>query len=201
MRILLPTLLTLCSIYSLPTLHAQAQDLRAVIETNQGPIGLRLFASKAPLAVANFINLSQRGYYNGVKFHRVIPKFMIQGGDPTGTGCGGPAYSFPDEFHPSLSHSKPGILSMANSGPNTNGSQFFITVAPTPHLNNAHTIFGEVTQGLSTATSISETPTNEEDAPLEPIVIQSVKILDSPKELLQSHASKILEWNSQLDKE
>jgi peptidyl-prolyl cis-trans isomerase B (cyclophilin B) len=201
MRTLLTALLPLFCLYPLAQLHAQTEDIQAIIQTNQGPIGLRLFASKAPLTVANFINLSQRGYYNGVKFHRVIPNFMIQGGDPTGTGRGGPNYAFADEFHPSLSHSKPGILSMANSGPNTNGSQFFITVAPTPHLDSKHTIFGEVTTGLSNAISISETPTDINDKPQEDIVIQSIKILDSPQTLMQSQAKSLDEWNSILDKE
>ena len=118
--------------------------LTAVIQTTKGDIKLALFPDKAPLTVLNFVNLSKRGYYNGLTFHRVIPNFMIQGGCPFGTGRGGPGYQFKDEFSPDLKHSKPGILSMANAGPSTNGSQFFITHVPTPWLDGKHTIFGEV---------------------------------------------------------
>lgn len=122
----------------------QNSELRAVISTNKGDINIRLFPDKAPLTVANFANLAQRGFYKEVKFHRVIGDFMIQGGDPTGTGSGGPGYQFMDETRTGLKHDKPGILSMANAGPNTNGSQFFITHVPTPHLDGKHTVFGEV---------------------------------------------------------
>jgi len=119
-------------------------SLAATIKTNRGDINLRLFPDKAPLTVLNFVNLSTRGFYNNLTFHRVIPNFMIQGGCPLGTGTGGPGYQFKDEFSPGLRHSKPGILSMANAGPNTNGSQFFVTHVPTPWLDNSHTVFGEV---------------------------------------------------------
>jgi peptidyl-prolyl cis-trans isomerase B (cyclophilin B) len=118
--------------------------LIAVIETEKGKIHLRLFADKTPITVGNFVNLTQRGYYNNLKFHRVIPDFMIQGGCPAGDGRGGPGYKFQDEFVKELRHSKPGILSMANSGPQTNGSQFFITHVATPWLDGKHTVFGEV---------------------------------------------------------
>jgi peptidyl-prolyl cis-trans isomerase B (cyclophilin B) len=118
--------------------------LRVIMKTSKGVIRLTLFPDKAPLTVLNFVNLAKRGFYDGLTFHRVIPQFMIQGGDPTGTGAGSPGYRFKDEFSQSLRHSKPGILSMANAGPNTNGSQFFITHVPTPWLDNRHTIFGEV---------------------------------------------------------
>jgi peptidyl-prolyl cis-trans isomerase B (cyclophilin B) len=118
--------------------------LRAVIKTPKGNIRLTLFPDKAPLTVLNFVNLAKRGFYGGLTFHRVIPQFMIQGGDPVGNGTGGPGYRFKDEFSPELRHDKPGILSMANAGPGTNGSQFFITHVPTPWLDNKHTIFGEV---------------------------------------------------------
>ncbi len=118
--------------------------LTATIQTAKGDIKLTLFPDKAPLTVLNFVNLSKRGYYNGLTFHRVIPNFMIQGGCPFGTGRGGPGYQFKDEFSADLKHSKPGILSMANAGPNTNGSQFFITHVPTPWLDGKHAIFGEV---------------------------------------------------------
>ena len=118
--------------------------MEAHIETNKGQIKLKLFSKETPITVANFINLSKRGYYNGLNFHRVIDNFMIQGGCPQGTGVGGPGYDFEDEFIDSLKHNKPGILSMANAGPGTNGSQFFITHLETPWLDNNHTVFGEV---------------------------------------------------------
>ncbi|MCX5876602.1 MAG: peptidylprolyl isomerase [Deltaproteobacteria bacterium] len=119
-------------------------DLTATMTTSKGTITLRLFAEKTPLTVANFANLARRGFYNGLKFHRVIPDFMVQGGCPKGTGTSGPGYDFADEFDASLGHSKPGILSMANAGPGTNGSQFFITHVPCPWLDGKHTVFGEV---------------------------------------------------------
>ena len=118
--------------------------VKATFKTNKGEINLELYAEKAPLTVANFVNLSKRGYYDGLKFHRVIPNFMIQGGCPQGSGTGGPGYQFKDEFHPTLRHNTAGVLSMANSGPGTNGSQFFITHTETPHLDNNHTVFGLV---------------------------------------------------------
>jgi len=116
----------------------------AIIHTTKGDIRLNLFSDKAPLTVLNFVNLSKRGFYNGLIFHRVIPNFMIQGGCPSGNGTGDPGYQFADEFSPNLKHNRAGILSMANAGPNTNGSQFFITHVPTPHLDNKHTVFGAV---------------------------------------------------------
>jgi len=118
--------------------------LKATFKTNKGDINLELYGEKAPITVANFINLSKRGYYDGLIFHRVIPDFMIQGGCPQGTGTGGPGYQFKDEFHPTLRHDTAGVLSMANSGPGTNGSQFFITHIETPWLDNNHTVFGSV---------------------------------------------------------
>lgn len=119
-------------------------DLGLCIHTNKGDINLTLFASKTPKTVTNFIELAKSGYYDGLTFHRVIPDFMIQGGCPNGTGAGGPGYKFPDEFHPDLKHDSPGILSMANAGPGTNGSQFFITHLETPWLDGNHTVFGKV---------------------------------------------------------
>jgi len=127
----------------------------ATIETNKGTIRLELFADKVPNTVANFEKLAGQGFYNGLKFHRVIPNFMIQTGCPQGTGTGGPGYKFKDEFHPSLKHSGPGILSMANAGPNTNGSQFFITHVATPHLDGKHSVFGKVIEGQKVVDTIA----------------------------------------------
>ncbi len=126
----------------------------ATIQTADGDIVLQLFADKTPNTVNNFVFLAQEGFYDGVIFHRVIENFMVQGGDPTGTGRGGPGYSFGDEFHPELSHDGPGVLSMANAGPNTNGSQFFITHVATPHLDGKHSVFGRVTGGLDVLMAI-----------------------------------------------
>ena len=123
--------------------------MKAIIQTNKGNININLYYDKAKLTVSNFVNLSKRGFYNKLTFHRVIDDFMIQGGCPIGTGTGDPGYKFKDEFHNDLQHDKPGILSMANSGPNTNGSQFFITHIETPWLNNKHTVFGAVSDGMS----------------------------------------------------
>lgn len=126
----------------------------ATFKTSKGNIVLRLFAEKTPKTVNNFVFLARQGFYDNTIFHRVIDNFMVQGGDPTGTGRGGPGYRFEDEFHPSLKHNKAGILSMANAGPGTNGSQFFITHVPTPWLDNRHTVFGEVTAGMDVLMSI-----------------------------------------------
>ena len=128
----------------------------ATIGTDLGDIMIELFADKAPQTVNNFVFLAQEGYYDGVTFHRVIKDFMAQGGDPTGSGAGGPGYKFADEFHPSLRHEGPGILSMANAGPNTNGSQFFITYRATPHLDGKHTVFGRVIDGMDVVEAIPE---------------------------------------------
>jgi peptidyl-prolyl cis-trans isomerase B (cyclophilin B) len=127
---------------------------QARMETDKGTMVIELFADKTPKTVNNFVFLAREGYYDGVIFHRVIDDFMVQGGDPTGTGRGGPGYKFEDEFHPSLKHDKQGVLSMANAGPGTNGSQFFITHGPTPHLNNKHSVFGQVVEGLDVLMSI-----------------------------------------------
>jgi cyclophilin family peptidyl-prolyl cis-trans isomerase len=126
----------------------------ATLDTDKGLIVLELFADKVPRTVNNFVFLAREGYYDGTIFHRVISDFMAQGGDPTGTGTGGPGYRFADEFHPSLKHNKPGVFSMANAGPGTNGSQFFITHVPTPWLDGKHTIFGQVIQGMDVLLSI-----------------------------------------------
>ncbi len=133
-----------------------AKNYTATIKTNKGDIVLKLYASQAPRTVNNFVCLAQDGYYDGVTFHRVIKDFMIQGGDPTGTGRGGPGYTFKDEFDPKLKHDRPGVLSMANAGPNTNGSQFFITHVPTPHLDGKHSVFGQVTQGQDVVNKIEQ---------------------------------------------
>ena len=135
---------------------AAADKLTATIETSRGKIELELTPDKTPVTVANFVNLAQKGFYNGVTFHRVIADFMIQGGDPTGTGSGGPGYRFEDEFDPSLKHDAPGVLSMANAGPGTNGSQFFITHVATPWLNGKHSVFGRVTHGQEIVNAIKQ---------------------------------------------
>lgn len=134
----------------------QQKSYTAIFHTNNGDIKLHLHADKVPKTVNNFVFLSRAGFYNGTTFHRVIKDFMAQGGDPTGTGSGGPGYRFADEFHPKLRHDKPGVLSMANAGPGTNGSQFFITHVPTPWLDNKHSVFGEVIEGIDVLLSIPE---------------------------------------------
>ncbi len=141
------------------------KNYRARMETDNGTMVIQLFADKAPVTVNNFVFLAREGYYDGVIFHRVIGNFMVQGGDPTGTGRGGPGYKFQDEFHPDLRHNKRGILSMANAGPGTNGSQFFITHGPTPHLNDRHTVFGEVAEGEEVLMSIPERDPMKVNAP------------------------------------
>jgi cyclophilin family peptidyl-prolyl cis-trans isomerase len=155
----------------------------ATINTNKGAIVIELFPKEAPKTVNNFVFLARDGYYDGVIFHRVIPGFMIQGGDPTGTGGGGPGYNFEDEIAPSLVFDSPGLLAMANrgGGTSTNGSQFFITVVPTPHLNGAHTIFGRVVQGQEVADAIAVVAKGPGDKPLQDVVIQGVEIQETPQ--------------------
>lgn len=155
---------------------AKKQELIVKIKTSLGDIEAVLFHDKAPKTVSNFVTLARKGFYNGIIFHRVIPKFMIQTGDPKGDGTGGPGYQFADEFDKSLRHSKAGILSMANAGPGTNGSQFFITVAPTPHLDDKHSVFGEVTKGLDIAIKISEVKTKG-SAPENVVKMEKVEIV------------------------
>jgi len=163
----------------------------ATFETTQGNFKIRLFDKEAPNTVANFVGLAEGSkewtdpatgqkrkepYYDGVVFHRVIKGFMIQGGDRLGQGTGGPGYNFADEFHPTLRHARAGILSMANAGPNTNGSQFFITLGPTPHLDNRHSVFGEVVEGLDVVQKIGTVPTARQDRPVTPVVMNKVTI-------------------------
>ncbi|MCL1941769.1 MAG: peptidylprolyl isomerase [Synergistaceae bacterium] len=148
----------------------------AVFDTSMGSFKIELLADLAPKTVQNFIDLSKKGFYNGVIFHRVIDGFMIQGGDPTGTGRGGPGYKIPDEFGPGLKHDKPGILSMANAGPNTGGSQFFITLVPTPWLDGKHAIFGTVIEGMDIVSAIGKTKVGPRDKPVEDVVIKSITI-------------------------
>jgi peptidyl-prolyl cis-trans isomerase A (cyclophilin A) len=166
--------------------------LNAHFTTSEGNFTVRLFEEDVPNTVANFVGLAEgtreftdpkdgqrvkRPFFDGLIFHRVIDGFMIQGGDPLGTGTGGPGYKFADEFSPKLRHSKAGILSMANAGPNSNGSQFFITLAATPWLDNKHSVFGEVTEGMEVVQKIGKTPTSKpNDKPIKPITIQSVQI-------------------------
>ena len=133
-----------------------SKSYRAHFKTERGEIVAELYADKAPLTVENFVNLARSGFYDGTTFHRVIPGFMAQGGDPTGTGRGGPGYQFDDEFHPDLRHDGAGVLSMANAGPGTNGSQFFITYGATPHLDDRHSVFGRVVEGADVLNSIRE---------------------------------------------
>lgn len=155
------------------------EKLIATIQTNMGSFEVQLYAVETPKTVKNFAGLAEKGYYNGIIFHRVIKDFMIQGGDPTGTGMGGESIygpKFADEFVPSLMHDSPGILSMANAGPNTNGSQFFITVVPTPWLNARHTVFGKVIKGMDVIYAISQVPTGSNDRPIENVVMEKVTV-------------------------
>jgi len=161
-------------------------ELKAVIKTSKGTINIELYADKTPLTVANFSNLAKNGYYDGLNFHRVIPDFMIQGGCPTGTGTGGPGYKFEDEFDPSLKHDKPGILSMANAGPATNGSQFFITHVETQWLDGNHTIFGCV---------VSSADQDVVNAIAQGDKIESILIDGDTSELFEQQKARLSEWN------
>ena len=164
-------------------------EITATIETTKGTIEAKLYADRVPRTVANFVNLSQRGFYNGITFHRVIKDFMVQTGDPQGTGMGGPGYRFNDEFDPSLKHTGPGVLSMANAGPNSNGSQFFITHKETSWLDNKHSVFGQVTKGQEVVNQIEQGDK-----------IVSLKISGDTKALLEKEKANIATWNSVLDK-
>ncbi|MGV1099110.1 peptidylprolyl isomerase [Thiovibrio sp. JS02] len=165
-------------------------DLSAKIETSKGTINLILFADRVPYTVANFVNLARRGFYNGNKFHRVISDFMIQGGCPRGNGTGGPGYDFSDEFDSSLRHSKPGILSMANAGPNTNGSQFFITHVPCPWLDGKHAVFGEI---------VGEKDQEVVDSIRQGDVISAVTIEGDTAVLMERTSDKVSLWNKTLN--
>jgi len=170
-----------------PAPVARVTDVRIVMYTSKGAIEATLFATKTPVTVANFLNLTKRGYYDGLIFHRVIPNFMIQGGDPTGSGRGGPGYQFEDEIHPALTHNRAGVLSMANAGPGTNGSQFFITHKETPWLNDKHSIFGQVTKGQEVVDAIPKGAT-----------IHQIEVLDSTDLLFAQQQQRIIQWNDTL---
>ncbi len=147
-----------------------------VIESTLGRIAVELFSKEAPDTVANFLKLVEKGYYDGVLFHRVIPKFMVQTGDPTGTGRGGPGWTIIDEFHPKLRHGKAGVLSMANAGPDTGGSQFFIPLGATPHLDDRHAVFGAVIEGQDVVVKIGDSPRDGGDRPKTPLKMEKVKL-------------------------
>ena len=170
------------------------KDIRILIHTALGDIEATLFPSKAPVTSANFLNLASRKFYNGLTFHRVVPHFVIQGGDPLGTGTGGPGYRFENETHPSVSHASVGVLAMANAGPNTNGSQFYITIDSlrpehVKMLDGNYTIFGQVTKGNDVASKIAVGDK-----------IESIEILDSPEALFIEQKSRLKEWNKMLDR-
>jgi cyclophilin family peptidyl-prolyl cis-trans isomerase len=154
-----------------------AKSYTAKLQTDKGVITLKLHADKAPRTVNNFVFLAREGFYDGVIFHRVIEKFMAQGGDPTRSGSGGPGYTFEDEFHPSLKHDGPGVLSMANAGPGTNGSQFFITHVATPWLDGKHSVFGRVTDGMDVLLSIPPRDPGKPDAPA--VAIRTIEIIEA----------------------
>lgn len=164
-------------------------DIKATIKTNKGDINLQLTADQTPVTVANFVNLANSGFYNDLSFHRVIDNFMIQGGCPIGTGTGGPGYRFEDEFHPQLKHDKPGILSMANAGPGTNGSQFFITHGPTDWLDGKHSVFGQVVSAADQ--DVVNSIANDDQ-------IISIEVSGDVEQLLESQAERIKEWNKHL---
>jgi peptidyl-prolyl cis-trans isomerase B (cyclophilin B) len=165
----------------------ELQPINITMISSEGDIEIKLFADMVPMTVANFLNLARQGFYENLTFHRVIDDFMIQGGDPDGTGRGGPGYQFEDEFYPELSHDEAGILSMANAGPNTNGSQFFITHRPTPHLDGKHSVFGKVIEGQDVVDSISRGDR-----------IFSIEINDDPSALFKDQKENIEKWNQSL---
>jgi peptidyl-prolyl cis-trans isomerase B (cyclophilin B) len=168
---------------------AEITDVNVVLKTSKGDIEAVIYATKTPMTAANFLNLAEQDFYDGITFHRVIPNFMIQGGDPAGNGTGGPGYQFADEFHPSLKHTGPGIFSMANAGPGTNGSQFFVTHVATPHLDGKHSVFGKVTKGQDIVNTITKGD-----------VINDIVVKDSTKALFAAQKTNLDEWNSKLKK-
>ena len=164
------------------------ENIKITMKTDKGNMSITIYAADTPMTAASFLNLASRGYYDGIIFHRVIPNFMVQGGDPTGTGTGGPGYQFDDECSSSLKHDKPGILSMANAGPGTNGSQFFITHGPQPHLDGKHTVFGHVTEGQDVVDSIEGGDS-----------LLGIDVHYSTEALFAQESSKIEEWNKVLN--
>ncbi|AVR45929.1 peptidylprolyl isomerase [Christiangramia fulva] len=199
-------LLTVITLFSCKEEYPDLNDgLYAEFNTSMGPIVAELYYKEAPMTVANFVSLAEgnnkmvdsaykdKKYYDGLIFHRVIDGFVIQGGDPTGTGSGGPGYKFPDEFSDSLSHNAKGILSMANAGPGTNGSQFFITLAPTPNLDKRHTVFGKVVKGLDVVDAIGKVETGPNDRPTKDVTIKEVNIIRKGKDAKDFDASKVFE--------
>ena len=172
-----------------PDAPAEITDVNIVMKTSKGDIEAVIYATKTPMTAANFLNLAEKDYYDGITFHRVIPNFMIQGGDPEGSGRGGPGYRFADEFDPSLKHTGPGIFSMANAGPGTNGSQFFITHVATPHLDGKHSVFGKVTKGQDIVNAIERGD-----------VITDIEVKDPTAALFAAQKTNLDEWNSKLEK-
>jgi peptidyl-prolyl cis-trans isomerase B (cyclophilin B) len=164
-----------------------SSNIRITLKTDKGDIEGLIYAGDVPVTAANFLNLARRGYYDGLTFHRVLPNFMIQGGDPTGTGSGGPGYKFEDECHAHLKHEKPGMFSMANAGPGTNGSQFFVTHVATPWLDGKHTVFGEVTKGQDVVDAIAGGDK-----------ILGIEVLDSTEALFEDQKDRIEAWNKAL---
>lgn len=178
-------------------------DIKITLHTTAGDIAATIYASKVPLTSANFLNLAKRGYYDGIAFHRVIEGFMLQGGDPTETGRGGPGYKFADEFHSALRHGSPGVFSMANSGPGSNGSQFFITTTATPFLDNRHSVFGQVTDGLHVVELVTgKNNTGEQGCKFNGVgdKITSITIHDDTTDLFADQKDQVEHWNSILDK-
>ncbi len=178
-------------------------DIKITLHTTAGDIDATMYASKVPLTCASFLNLARRGYYDNVAFHRVIEGFMLQGGDPTESGRGGPGYKFADEFHPELRHRAPGVFSMANAGPGTNGSQFFITHAATPFLDNRHSVFGQVTNGMDVVMKITgKNNTGERGCKHNGVgdKITSITIHDDATSLFESQKDNVEHWNSILDR-
>ena len=187
-KLLLTLIICVFGVFTMTT--AEAENINVTLKTSKGEIQLELYGDKTPITVGNFLNLINRGYYDGLKFHRVIADFMVQGGDPTGTGAGGPGYKFEDEIVAELKHDTPGVLSMANAGPGTNGSQFFITHVPTPWLDGKHTVFGKVTTGQDIVDAIEQGD-----------VIEKATITSGNSEAVFAKVEdKITAWNAILEK-